>query len=95
VKRGDVDLFCPPLLFFPDQSVFFSHPTTFHPNSDENSKTFRFPSWKRLHGMICRRRESIDAYSPIDALGTKNRLPFRSRHKSIPHKDPLSDCNYK
>jgi hypothetical protein len=51
VKRGGVFLFCPPLLFFPDRSVFFSHPTTFHPNSNENSKTFRFPSWKRLHGM--------------------------------------------
>jgi hypothetical protein len=35
----------------PTSLSFFSHRTTFHPNSNENSKTFPFPSWKRLHGM--------------------------------------------
>jgi hypothetical protein len=38
---------------------------------------------------ICRRRESIDAYSPIDALGTENRLPFRSRSSTIGVHQPL------
>ncbi len=38
---------------------------------------------------ICRRRESIDAYSSIDALGTENRLPFCSRSSTIGVHQPL------
>ncbi len=38
---------------------------------------------------ICRRSESIDAYSPIDALGTENRLPFRSRSSTVGVHQPL------
>jgi hypothetical protein len=38
---------------------------------------------------ICRQRESIDAYSPIDALGTENRLPFCSLSSTIGVHQPL------
>ncbi|KAH9553738.1 hypothetical protein CY35_08G027400 [Sphagnum magellanicum] len=36
-----------------------------------------------------KRRESIVAYSPIDALGTENQLPFRSRSSTIGVHQPL------
>jgi hypothetical protein len=38
---------------------------------------------------ICRRRESTDAYSPIDVLVTENRLPFCSRSSTISVHQPL------
>jgi hypothetical protein len=31
----------------------------------------------------------MDAYSPIDALGTENRVPFRSRSSTIGVHQPL------
>jgi hypothetical protein len=53
-------------------------------------KNLSFPFVKAITwDEICRRRESIDAYSPIDALGTENRLPFRSRSSTIGVHQPL------
>jgi hypothetical protein len=53
-------------------------------------KNLSFPFVKAITwDEICRRRESIDAYSPIDALGMENRLPFRSRSSTIGVHQPL------
>jgi hypothetical protein len=53
-------------------------------------KNLLFPFVKAITwDEICKQRESIDAYSLIDALGTENWLPFCSRSLTIGVHQPL------